>query len=99
MSSNPRRCIVRAITRSVKDVDRDLGLHSFDERDRQAVARRLVARPEVLGCKASLDPAARWRIFTARPEPITASWSASCIRKSRPRRVLPITGSSIGPGA
>ncbi len=39
-------------------VYRDLGEHSFDDRDRQAVERRLVARLEGLGDTVSLDPAA-----------------------------------------
>ena len=40
------------------DVYRDLGERYFDERDRHAVERRLVARLEGLGYKVSLDPAA-----------------------------------------
>ena len=36
----------------------DLGPHYFDERDRQAVQRRLVRRLEQLGFKVSLEPAA-----------------------------------------
>ena len=40
------------------DVYRDLGDRYFDERDRHAVERRLVARLEGLGYKVSLDPAA-----------------------------------------
>jgi transposase len=40
------------------DVYRDLGDHYFDERDRHAVERRLIARLEGLGYKVSLDPAA-----------------------------------------
>jgi hypothetical protein len=40
------------------DVYRDLGVHYFDERDRQAVERRLVGRLEGLGYKVSLAPAA-----------------------------------------
>jgi hypothetical protein len=36
----------------------DLGGGSFDERDRQAVERRLVHRLEGLGYKVTLDPAA-----------------------------------------
>jgi transposase len=34
----------------------DLGSHSFDERDRQAVERRLVRRLEALGYSVSLEP-------------------------------------------
>ena len=41
-----------------EDVYRDLGATYFDERDRHAVERRLVARLEGLGYKVSLDPAA-----------------------------------------
>ena len=37
---------------------RELGPHYFDERDRQAVERRLVQRLESLGYKVTLDPAA-----------------------------------------
>src|SRR5690348_11207566 len=37
---------------------RDLGSNYFDERDRQAVERRLVQRLEVLGHKVTLEPAA-----------------------------------------
>ena len=36
----------------------DLGGHYFDERDRQAVERRLVQRLEALGHKVTLAPAA-----------------------------------------
>jgi transposase len=36
----------------------DLGGHSFDERDRQAVERRLIRRLEALGHKVTLAPAA-----------------------------------------
>jgi hypothetical protein len=36
----------------------DLGFHSFDERDRRAVERRLVHRLEGLGSTVSLIPAA-----------------------------------------
>jgi transposase len=43
---------------SEDDVYRDLGDHYFDERDRHAVERRLVARLEGLGYKVSLNPAA-----------------------------------------
>ena len=43
---------------SEDDIYRDLGAHYFDERDRQAVERRLVARLEGLGYKVSLDLAA-----------------------------------------
>ena len=35
---------------------RDLGGHSFDDRDRQAVERRLVGRLEGLGSKVTLEP-------------------------------------------
>ncbi len=35
---------------------RDLGANSFDERDRQAVERRLVHRLEALGYSVSLQP-------------------------------------------
>jgi len=41
-----------------EDVYRDLGATYFDERDRHAVERRLVARLEGLGYKVLLDPAA-----------------------------------------
>jgi transposase len=41
-----------------EDIYRDLGNRSFDERDRQAVERRLVARLEGLGYTVSLQPAA-----------------------------------------
>ena len=34
----------------------DLGSHYFDERDRQAVERRLVRRLEALGYSVSLEP-------------------------------------------
>jgi hypothetical protein len=34
----------------------DLGHHYFDERDRQAVERRLVRRLEALGYNVSLEP-------------------------------------------
>jgi hypothetical protein len=37
---------------------RDLGPHYFDERDRQAVQRRLVHRLEGLGYTVSLEPRA-----------------------------------------
>jgi hypothetical protein len=40
------------------EVYRDLGERYFEERDRHAVERRLVARLEGLGYKVSLDPAA-----------------------------------------
>src|SRR5215207_10413845 len=40
------------------DIYRDLGERYFDERDRHAVERRLVARLVGLGYKVSLDPAA-----------------------------------------
>jgi transposase len=40
------------------DVYRDLGVRYFDERDRHAIERRLVARLEGLGYTVSLDPAA-----------------------------------------
>jgi transposase len=40
------------------DVYRDLGDRYFDERDRHAVERRLIARLEGLGYTVSLDPAA-----------------------------------------
>ena len=40
------------------DIYRDLGERYFDERDRHAVERRLVARLGGLGYKVSLDPAA-----------------------------------------
>jgi transposase len=40
------------------DVYRDLGNRYFDERDRRATERRLIARLEGLGYKVSLDPAA-----------------------------------------
>ena len=43
---------------SESDVYHDLGDRYFDERDRHAVERRLVARLEGLGYKVSLDPAA-----------------------------------------
>ena len=36
----------------------ELGAHYFDERDRQAVERRLIRRLQALGYKVSLDPAA-----------------------------------------
>ena len=36
----------------------DLGANYFDERDRQAVERRLVRRLEALGHKVTLEPAA-----------------------------------------
>jgi transposase len=39
-------------------VSHDLGPHDFDERDRQAVERRLVHRLEGLGYTVSLTPAA-----------------------------------------
>jgi hypothetical protein len=54
---------------SERDVYRDLGEHYFDQRDRQAVERRLVARLQGLGYTVLLDPAAcrRQGIFTARP--------------------------------
>jgi transposase len=37
---------------------RDLGSHYFDERDREAVTRRLVHRLEALGQKVTIEPAA-----------------------------------------
>jgi transposase len=43
---------------SAADVYRDLGDRYFDERDRRAVERRLVARLEGLGYMVSLEPAA-----------------------------------------
>lgn len=43
---------------SEDDVYHDLGDRYFDERDRHAVERRLVARLEAFGYKVSLDPAA-----------------------------------------
>ena len=43
---------------SEQDVYRDLGEHYFDQRDRQAVERRLVARLQGLGYTVLLDPAA-----------------------------------------
>jgi transposase len=39
-------------------VYRDLGANYFDERERQAVERRLVHRLEALGYTVSLQPAA-----------------------------------------
>lgn len=41
-----------------QSVYRDLGVRYFDERDRQAVERRLVQRLAGLGYKVSLEPAA-----------------------------------------
>jgi hypothetical protein len=36
----------------------DLGSNWFDERDRQAIVRRSVRRPEALGCRVTLETAA-----------------------------------------
>ncbi len=41
-----------------ESIYRDLGLHYFDERDRQATERRLVHRLEGLGYRVTLEPAA-----------------------------------------
>ncbi|MGZ3639603.1 MAG: IS110 family transposase, partial [Ktedonobacterales bacterium] len=48
--------IVYVLLTRQQDQYRDLGSQYFDERDRQAVQRRLVRRLEALGYTVSLEP-------------------------------------------